>query len=345
MTGKPLMNRQGTQDARLILMAAAAVVVLWLLYLARWGLLFVYVSVLIATGVQPLIDQIEGRTLPGTRRGLSRRMAALTVYLGGIAVAVAVGSAVVPALIAQARELGQNLPELVEESQSFLIRHGVLPNRLELDEIVKQLPNVSTTLGSVISGFGSVLGAVFAAVLILVLSFYLVNESGSLFDAAMKFVPTQRRPAVRKAVAEITEKIGSWMVGQLMLCLIVGAITAAVLGILGIPYFYVLALLAAVGELIPYAGPVVAAIPALGLATTISWQMVLMVGGFYVLLQQLENHLLVPKLMQHQVGLSPASVIIAITIGSMVLGILGAILAVPTAAILQVALAAVRPER
>ena len=177
------------------------------------------------------------------------------------------------------------------------------------------------------------------------LSFYLVNEPNGLFAGLMAFVPPVRRSQVRSALAEVTDKIGAWMVGQLMLSAIIGATTAIVLGILGIPYFFVLSVLAAVGELIPYAGPVIAAVPAIALAATSSWQMAVAVAGFFVVQQRFENDLLVPKLMQHQVGLSPASVIIAITIGSMLLGVLGAILAVPTAAIIQVVVSQLRAEK
>jgi predicted PurR-regulated permease PerM len=98
----------------------------------------------------------------------------------------------------------------------------------------------------------------------------------------------------------------------------------------------VLALISAVGELIPVVGPILAAIPAIAVASTVSVNKVLLVIGFFVLQQQLENHVLVPKVMERQVGVSAVTVIVALLIGGNLLGIVGAILAVPTAAILQV---------
>ena len=102
------------------------------------------------------------------------------------------------------------------------------------------------------------------------------------------------------------------------------------------PFFYVLALLSAVGEMIPVVGPILAAIPAIAVASTVSLKTVLLVVLFFFLQQQLENHILVPKIMSRQVGVSAVTVIVALLIGGSLLGIVGAILAVPTAAIIQV---------
>lgn len=105
---------------------------------------------------------------------------------------------------------------------------------------------------------------------------------------------------------------------------------------MGVPYFYVLALISAVGEMIPMVGPILAAIPAILVAATVSPGLALGVALFFIVQQQLENTILVPKIMGRQVGLSAVTVIIALGIGSQLLGVVGAILSVPTAAILQV---------
>jgi predicted PurR-regulated permease PerM len=105
---------------------------------------------------------------------------------------------------------------------------------------------------------------------------------------------------------------------------------------LGVPFFYVLALISGVGEMIPIVGPILAAIPAIAVASTVSLKTVIFVIIFFVVQQQLENHILVPKIMSRQVGVSPVTVIMALLIGGSLLGVVGAILAIPTAAILQV---------
>ena len=130
--------------------------------------------------------------------------------------------------------------------------------------------------------------------------------------------------------------MSAWLGGQLLLAAVIGTTSAIGLWALGMPFFYVLALISAVGEMIPVVGPILAAIPAIAVASTVSLKKVLFVVIFFVLQQQLENHILVPKIMSRQVGVSAVTVIVALLIGGSLLGIVGAILAVPTAAILQV---------
>ena len=123
-------------------------------------------------------------------------------------------------------------------------------------------------------------------------------------------------------------------------------VTAAIgLYLLGVPYFYVLALLAAIGEMVPVIGPVLSAVPAVLVAFSVSPRTALFVLIFLVVQQQFENHFLVPKVMERQVGVSAVTVIIALLLGGSLLGILGAVLAVPSAAILQVLLQEILDER
>ena len=131
-------------------------------------------------------------------------------------------------------------------------------------------------------------------------------------------------------------KVSAWLGGQLFLALIIGSTSAIGLGLMGVPYFYVLALISAVGEMIPMIGPILSAIPAILVAVTVSPGLAIGVLVFFVLQQQLENTVLVPKIMGRQVGLSPVAVILSLAIGGELLGVVGAVLSVPTAAIIQV---------
>lgn len=105
---------------------------------------------------------------------------------------------------------------------------------------------------------------------------------------------------------------------------------------LGVPYFYVLALIAAIGEMVPVIGPILAAVPAVLTALSISPKTAILVVIFFIVQQQIENHLLMPRIMSRQVGVSAVTVIVALLIGAAIHGIVGALIAVPTAAILQV---------
>jgi predicted PurR-regulated permease PerM len=154
----------------------------------------------------------------------------------------------------------------------------------------------------------------------------------------LQLFPASERARVDAVSRDITLKVSAWLGGQLLLGAIIGGTSAVGLWLLGIPFFYVLAVISGVGELIPVVGPILSSIPAIAIAATVSLQKVLLVIVFFVLQQQVENHLLVPKIMSRQVGVSAVTVIVALLIGGKLLGIVGAILAVPTAAILQVVL-------
>ena len=173
----------------------------------------------------------------------------------------------------------------------------------------------------------------------LILTLYLLVDVDLLLLLLLLLFPGARRARADAASREITVKVSAWLGGQMLLALIIGATSAIGLYLLGIPYFYVLALISAIGEVIPVVGPILAAIPAIAVASTVSLQKAVLVTIFFVVQQQFENHVLVPKVMERQVGVSAVTVIVALLIGGQLLGIVGAILAVPTAAILQVVLA------
>jgi predicted PurR-regulated permease PerM len=131
-------------------------------------------------------------------------------------------------------------------------------------------------------------------------------------------------------------KVSAWLGGQMLLGLIIGVTTAITYAIMGVPYFFVLAVIAGIGEMIPMVGPLLSAIPAVLVALTVSPALGLGVAVFCLVVQVIENNVLVPKVMGQQVGLSAVTVIIALAIGTELLGFVGALLAVPTAAVVQV---------
>ena len=131
-------------------------------------------------------------------------------------------------------------------------------------------------------------------------------------------------------------KISAWLGGQVMLGFIIGVTSAIGLWVMGVPYFFVLAVISGIGEMIPMVGPLLSAIPAVAVAFTVSPGLALGVAVFFMVQQMLENNVLVPKVMGEQVGLSAVTVISSLLIGTALLGFVGALLAVPTAAIIQV---------
>lgn len=307
------------------------------LYVVRQALLLIYVSALLAIGFSPLVRLIERQRLlvVGMRR-VPRWLAILVIYVAMLTVIAAAGFVVFPPFIKQARDFVGSLPKMFDHAEAFLVKHHVLSESVTLGEFMQQSPGGGDVVGTVLLTVWTVLGGLFGVLTVLILTFYLLVESGSLFDGALRLVPRKRRPHAHAVSREITLKLSGWLSGQLMLAAIICVTSAVGLGLIGIPYFYVLALLAAVGELIPYVGPILGAIPGIAIALNRSWQLALVVTTFYFVQQQLESNLLVPKLMERQVGLSAATVLIALLIGASLLGTVGAILAVPTAAIANV---------
>jgi predicted PurR-regulated permease PerM len=196
-----------------------------------------------------------------------------------------------------------------------------------------------------VGAVAGVVGGLFGLLTILILTFYILIEADALRDTMLRLFASRERARVAAASRDITVKVSAWLGGQLLLGGIIGATSAIGLWLLGIPFFYVLALISGIGELIPVVGPILAAIPAVAVAASVSLNKVLLVIVFFVIQQQFENHVLVPKVMERQVGVSPVTVIVALLIGGKLLGIIGAILAVPTAAILQVVFTEVIAQR
>jgi len=320
-------------------MAALAIIVLWAAFLVRDVLLLIYISGLLAIGFSPTVRMIERqKILPiGTKR-FPRWLAILVLYLMIIGTIVGVGFLVVPPLVRQARQLWSEIPKMLDHGREFLISAGILDHQITLQEVVQQVPVGGSTdaVGTVLSAVAGVGGGVFGFVTILILTFYLLVEADELRESLLRLFPSHRRATVAAVSRDITIKVSAWLGGQLLLGGIIGVTSAIGLWLMGVPFFYVLALISGVGEMIPIVGPVLAAIPAVAVAATVSFKTALFVIVFFILQQQFENHVLVPKIMSRQVGVSAVTVIVALLIGGNLLGILGAILAVPTAAILQV---------
>ena len=320
-----------------IAVVVGTVVGLWALYLARQVLVLAYVSALLAVGMSPIVERVERRRmlLPQGWSRPPRWLATLIVYLVILSSLFAVGMLVIPSLATQGREFGSRLPAIVADAQESLVRRGIIAQPFTVHDVVEQAPgsDVAGTLFGTVWGFVGGLVGVFT---ILVLTFYLLVSGDEIAGAFVRLFPRARRKQVRAASSEVTRKISGWLGGQLILGAAIGASSALWLGLLGVPYFWVLALIAAVGELVPYIGPLLAAVPGIVVAFTISPRLALVAMGLYFVQQQLESSILAPKILERQVGVSPIVVIIAVLIGSAILGVVGAILAVPTAAILQV---------
>ncbi len=315
---------------------AATAVVMAALWAAREALMLIYISALIAMGFSPIVRVIERRH--AVRGRIPRVFAILTLYLIVVGVLALIGLLILPPLVEQATALWNHVPGYFDRFQRVLLRYKLTTHRITLQEVMQNAPAGSggNAVNTVLGALWGVGGGIFGFISILILSFYLLVEGEPLFQYAMRFVPAARRPAVMLAAREAVVKVSAWLRAQLVLAGVMGTFAAVGLGLLGEPYFYVLALIAAVGETIPVIGPIIGGVSAVVVALSVSTKLALTVGVYFLILHQLESNILVPKIMERRVGVSPVTVMVALLIGGALLGVIGAILAVPTAAILAV---------
>lgn len=315
---------------------ALTVALAWMLVLVRDALLLVYISGLTAIGLSPLVEAASEQSARFRYR-VPRWTAVLVVYLAIVGILVGVGLVILPPLGQQARALWTAFPMLIEAAREWLVGHGVLSESVSVGEALRQAPvGGSDAVGTLFGAIWTFIGGVFGALTILILSFYILLDAETLVRGFVRMFPRAERPRVEEVCRRVAAKVSAWLGGQLLLAATIGVSAAIGLWLFGVPYFYVLALIAAIGEMIPVVGPILSAIPAVAVALSVSPALGLGVALFYFLQQQFENHVLVPKIMARQVGVSPVIVITALLIGGALLGIVGALLAVPTAAIVLV---------
>lgn len=337
MTTDREFTRRMVQTVFTVASVAVLCTVVWI---ARDALMLVYISALIAMGFSPLVSGLERPRHPRGRSRMPRLVAILAIYLSVVAIVMLVGLAVVPPLIAQARDLWAKLPRQFDEFQRFLIRSRLIPREVTLQEAVSNAPAGSggNAVATVLVAISSVIGGVFGLVTIIILSFYLLVDAEKLFTYLTRFVPAPDRARVGAAAREAVRKVSAWLRAQVILAAVMGVLAAIGLGLLGEPYFYVVALVAAVGETIPVVGPIIGGVTAVAVAIPTSTRLAVTVGIYFVVLHQFEANILVPKVMQRRVGVSPVAVIVALLVGGSLFGVLGAVLAIPTVAILAVIL-------
>lgn len=325
---------------RLILFAVAALLggaaLAWGLFLVRGALQLVYLSVMLALGFSPMVRWIEQRHWFGRGRRTPHWLAILLFYVLLVAMILLALEIIVPPLVAQARDLYAHLPDYSERVQKWLVDHHILSRPFTLAELVERAPSPNATVFGILGAVNQAVGGLLTGFMVLLLSFYLLVEGEQLFKSFLRWFPDESRPLWSRIAGDAAVKVGGWMIGQFVLCVLIGTTAGIGFWIIGLPYFYVLALICGIGELIPMIGPIAAAVPAILVASTVGMNTAIIVTIYLFVQQQIENNIIIPRLMHKQTGISPILVMVAILIGGSLLGVLGALLAVPTAAVIQI---------
>jgi len=281
------------------------------LYQIRQILLLLFVGIIFMSALSPLVDKLEKRKIP-------RSLATLFFYILIVAIiSFGIGS-LVPPLVEQSAKLISSFPQDLNQLTKGYISPSILEPHLQA--LPQQI--LKLALGAV--------NNIFSLLTFLVILFYLILERKNLHKYLLFVFGSNGTEARAEAfINRLEHKLGSWVRGELVLMFIVGFLSYLGLSFLGVEFAIPLAFLAGLLEVIPTVGPIVSAIPAILVAFGTSPVLAIATTALYFLIQQLENNLIVPKVMSKAVGLSPLIVIFALMAGFKVAGIAGAVLSVP----------------
>lgn len=320
-----------------IIKAVVFLLFIYALFLLKELVIIVLASIVIASAVEPITRLLEHVRIP-------RPFAVGIIFSALIAIVTVIVYLFVPVLIEQFSGFILTIPDFLLRLSSFTQGNTYFTELDILGDIQAQLQNVdiiSTVKaalfgvgGGVIHTAGALFNGVTQLVLITVISFYFAVQEKGIENFLRVIIPLKDEAYAIDLWKRSQAKIGKWMQGQMILALIMGTIAFFGLWVIGLrEYALFLAILIAIAELIPLFGPILAMIPAIFLAFSFGGAEIgLMVTGFYIILQQFENHILVPLVNKKLVGIPPLLVILSLLIGASLLGFWGLVLAVPIAA-------------
>src|SRR3954470_15498444 len=311
---------------------------LWVLWTARQVITWILVAAFLARALNPAVDLLHRR---GARRGGS----AGPIYLFALLVVGGVGWLLVPPLVDQVSGFGRAAPGYVHQLTAGKGPLGFLERDYHIVEKARQLASnqsgggASKLLGgagTVVSLTRSVVTAVVGFVTILFLTLFMILEGPAWIERGLQSMAPATRPRWRNAGRQIAQTVSGYVTGNLLLSVIAGVSSAIVLALAGVPFPVALGLLVGILDLIPLAGATLAGTVLAIVAFLTSITAGIVVVAFFVIYQQIENHVLQPLVYGRTVQLSPLVVLIAILIGAEVAGVLGALGAIPVAGTIQV---------
>jgi len=327
-------------DSSTIIRAILLVVLVWGLYIFRNIVFVILTAVVIASGIEPFTLQLVKRKVP-------RILAVIMIYLTTALVIGFVFYSIVPLFLGEVANVLNRAPDFVNSLNllgggegSILEPGGVfqgISDSLSLANVASQLKaSIESLSGSVIGLISTIFGGALSFMLIITISFYLAVQKDGIADFLRIVTPYKHEKYALDLWARSQKKIGRWLQGQLVLMAIVGILVFLGLTIFGVPNALLLAIFAALFELIPLFGPILASIPAIAIAfLSGGLKLAVIVVFLYALIQQFENNLIYPLVVKKVVGVPSLVVIIALIMGAQIAGFIGIILSVPVAAVVM----------
>lgn len=315
----------------------------WLLYRFNQVVFILFIAIVIGTVIRPAVAWLH-------QRGLSRIAGVILVYLLLFALLISFVLLLFPLIIEQGTTIAAAVPGYYQNLYAWMVNY---PNQLmvRLSEFIPatlpgMVPRTAQQTGQeVMASAGQALGyvtlaakVILIAIVILVLAFYWTLDGPRTIQSFLLLVPQDKRESISELISAMETKVGFYIAGQGFLCLVIGIMALVAYLLIGLPNALVLALVAGVLEAVPMIGPLLGAIPAALAALSIAPDKLVWVIVATVVIQQLENSLLVPRVMRKSVGVNPFVTLLALFAFSSLFGIAGALMAIPMAAIIQLVL-------
>jgi predicted PurR-regulated permease PerM len=313
----------------------------WLLYRFNQVVFILFIAIVMGTVIRPVVDWLYRRGLP--------RMAGITlVYLLLLALLISFVLLLFPLIIQQGTTITAAMPGYYQSLREWAVKY---PNQyiVRLNEFLPaSLPGLQPILqtgqqmlasaGQALSYVATAVKVILLATVVLLLAFYWTLDGPRNIQSLLLLVPKGRRENISELVSAMETKIGFYIVGQGVLCLVIGILALVAYLLIGLPNALVLALVAGVMEAVPLIGPLLGAIPAAVIALSIAPSKLVWVIVATLVIQQTENSVLVPRVMRKALGVNPFVSLLAIFAFSSLFGIAGALMAIPMAAIIQLLL-------
>src|SRR6476659_5535183 len=320
---------------RVIGLLIATAIVLEVIWIARHVLSWVFIALFLALALNPAVDRLERRI---NRRGA----AAAIVFFAALVAIVGIAYLFIPTLVNQVNDFAGKVPDYLHDLTKGRGRLGFLQEKYHLvDKARKALREGGASRlfglsGTALAVEKGIVNAVLATVTIAFMTFFMLLEGPNWVDRFFSLLAPAPARRWRAVGHDIYRTVGGYVTGNLLISLIAGGLTAIVLAIMGVPYAIALGLIVGILDLIPLAGATIAAIIVGAVAFIHSIPAGIVVVAFFIVYQQVENHILQPVIYGRTVQLSPLVVLISVLIGAELAGVLGALAAIPVAGSLQV---------
>lgn len=316
---------------------------LWFIYLVRDVVAILFVSLIFASALDRWVDWLQRRHIP-------RPLGILLIYIAILSVFSLVISSLVPPLITEIRGVAVDFPVYWERLTDSVLRLRSLSDTPAFlsgfQQVIDSLESSLAQTGQgVFSSLFSLFGGLLSFIFVLVMTFYMTVSESAMKSALRSLLPDRYQPYITHLLSRMQEKIGTWLQAQLILSVVIASLVYLGLTIIGVKYALILAILAGLLEFIPYVGPIISAIPAIFFGFTQSPLTALLVLIMYVVMQQMENHFIVPAVMRRAIGVHPILSITAMLTGAKLFGFVGILLAIPVVTAISVWVGDVVEER